>query len=132
MRQRQAVVGHFRHVLVDNAQQVNAVILLAAFSQQLHTEANAQHRLGTGFNQFDQIALAQLVHRRLSRAHSRQKQFIGAQHHIRVAADLRLVAVAAHRGFHRIEVGAAGIEDHHVHQSTPFEDGSVSPWTRIA
>jgi hypothetical protein len=42
------------------------VVLFAKAAQQLHPEANPQHRLSTGLNQFDKIAFAQLIHRRLS------------------------------------------------------------------
>lgn len=109
VRQRQTVVGHLRHLFFDNAQQIDAVVLLAALAEQLHAQANPQHRLGTGFDQVDQLAVAQLIHRRLGGADAGKKQFIGTQYHFRIAADHRLIAVAANRRFHRIKVGAAGI-----------------------
>ena len=71
MRQREAAIGHFRHVFINNAQQVNAVALFAAAAQDLHAQAYAQHRLGTGFDQVDQLAFANLIHRRLRGAHAR-------------------------------------------------------------
>lgn len=63
VRQWQTVVGHLRHLFFDNAQQIDAVVLLAALAEQLHV-SKSQHRLGTGFDQVDQLPVAKLIHRR--------------------------------------------------------------------
>ncbi|MNN66159.1 hypothetical protein D3C81_1817180 [compost metagenome] len=56
MRQRQTKVGHLRYVLLNNTQQVNAIALFTAPTEQLHTQTNPQNRLGTGFDQLNQFA----------------------------------------------------------------------------
>lgn len=44
--------------------------LFAAAAEQLHSEANAQHRLSTGFNQLNQLTFAQLIHGGLCGPHA--------------------------------------------------------------
>ncbi|MNN84755.1 hypothetical protein D3C81_2019530 [compost metagenome] len=71
VRQRQAKVGHLWHIFFDDTQQVYAIALFAATPQDLHPQANAQHRLCAGFNQLDQLTLVDLIHRRLRRSDAR-------------------------------------------------------------
>jgi histidinol-phosphate phosphatase family protein len=47
-------------------------------------------------------------------------------------ADFGFITVTRNGRLHRVQVGAASIKDHHVHYSTPFDEGRVSPSTRMA
>ncbi len=72
-------------------------------------------------NQVDQLAFANLIHRRLRGAHARKRvcrRAVQRPGHGLPPAQ----AVARNRRFDGVQVGASGIQNDHVHYNTPFDE----------
>ncbi|ABG18762.1 conserved hypothetical protein [Yersinia pestis Nepal516] len=132
MRQRQTKISHLFYWCINHPEGGDPATFLTAGCQQLHTKADPQHGLSTTFDQFDKLALPQLFHGGMGGAHTRHKQFVCSQDDCRVAADNRCITQTLYRIGDRGEIGTTGIQDHHIHYSTPFELGRVLPSTRMA
>ena len=103
------------HGARDQAQRVDAVVLVAAIQQHLHAQADAQQRLvlrGLDHH-LVQLQSPQLIHAAAHAAHAGQHQAVTLEQFFRVIADLHPVRItdSLQRFGQRVQVAHAVIND---------------------
>src|SRR6185437_2897863 len=98
--------------------------LRRALEQQLHPEADAEHRLAQGRQQLREPGALQPLHRICRRSHAGQQDAGGGCYHACIGAHDGLGAQPLERELQRGEIGAAAVDDHGFGHNTPFVLGS--------
>src|SRR3954471_15071682 len=110
--------------------EAGTILLLAGLEQDLHPEADAEHRLGEAADHRLEAAGAELRHRVAPGADAGEDDLVGARDGARVRRDERRKAEPSERDGARADIAAADVDDHR--HKTPLVLGTASPSRRRA
>src|ERR1700754_3072899 len=108
------------------------IALFRALTEQLHAEADTEHRLGQAAQYIHEARIAKHAHARTRGAHARQDNVTRRADRRRVGRERRVGAEALQGKTHRADIRATGIDKNHALHRLPFVLGSSSPSRRIA
>src|SRR5690606_2669143 len=125
------VIAKEAHLTGENAETLHPAVLLAKFHHSLHTNADAQHRLGFNslMNHLIEAQTPDLAHTIANGPHARQDNPICRQNFFRLRGDDRFDALPClfHGLGHGVEVTHAVVDDcNSVHDDGPMLTDSLS------